>query len=107
MRDRDRLRRLSARLARGRPIRWDDEEKAAATEDERAAIRELRVVAAMTAFNESVQSEDLSQDMGVSVSIARSVVSGGPEATASAQSLPPPLPAGTRWGHLEILESIG
>lgn len=106
MLDRKRLQRLAVRLAKGRPIAWDDEERLAAGEEERAAVRELRVLAAMSAFNEMVQSGDEARDLGSSISIARSVVAGeaGGEPSAGAA---PSLPRGARWGHLEILESIG
>jgi hypothetical protein len=107
VRDRDRLRRLSARLARGRSVDWEAEERAALTESERAAIRELKVVAAMTAFHDAVQSGDESTGMEVSVSVARSLVAGASVGATSVDDAPPSLPPGARWGHLEILELTG
>ena len=106
MRDRERLRRLGTNLAAGRPIDWDHEERSADSEEQRAAIRELRVIAAIVAFGEAAQSAPESGDLSASVSLARSVfagdTTGGPAADEG-----PPLAPGTRWGHVEILERVG
>jgi serine/threonine-protein kinase len=106
MREPDRVRRLAARLARNRAIDWDEQERDAENDDERDAIRQLRVVAAMAGFHRAVQAGDTSADLSVSVSMAKSVADPtqlAPLGVAAA----PEIPAGSRWGHLEILERIG
>ena len=107
----DRMLRLAARLAHGRAIDWDREERAAGSEEERIAIQKLRVVAAMSVVSRALMSSAASADLSASISEAR-VVTGqsagqplfdSPKAAASA----PALAAGSRWGHLEIEERVG
>lgn len=82
----DRRKRLTARLARGLPVDWDTEERAARTDDERGTIRQLRVIAAMSAVNAGLQSAQPDPTLeGASASLA----------------------VGTRWGPLEIEARIG
>jgi serine/threonine-protein kinase len=121
---RDPLRRLAARLAQDRPVDWDAEERAAPEEDQRAAIRQLRMVAAMAGFYRAVPpvgGSEESQDLSESVSVAKSVAgfgegaagfgegaageAGGDGAAQGASA--PTLSPGSRWGQLEILERIG
>ena len=104
MPDRARLRRLAARLAQDRPIRWDEEERRAASESERVVIRELRAIGAMLSFGEALQSTTPSADLQASVSVARSIM--GAENDASAPDNLPSLSPGTRWAHLEILQRV-
>jgi serine/threonine-protein kinase len=104
MAETDRLRRLATRLADGEPVDWDEQERAADSEPERAAIRELRIVAAMVGFHQSAQTGQPDADLSASVSAARSVVAPGAPPIASAH---PALAAGSRWGHLEIQERVG
>jgi serine/threonine-protein kinase len=106
MRERNRLRRIAERLAANRPVRWEEEEAAASSEAERAAIRELRVLAAMNAFHDSLQSHWDAPGLESSVAVGRGVISGTGAAMGHA-SAPPALAPGTRWGALEILEWRG
>jgi len=108
MPEREQLRRLSVRLARGDEIDWDREVEKAATEEERQAIRQLRMVAAMAAFHESSRSVEEDPDLASSISLARSVASGAESGVGDDPgAAPPPLSPGTRWGQLEILERVG
>ncbi len=127
MPERDPLRRLAARLALDRSIDWDAEERAAPEEKQRAAIRQLRLVAAMAGFYRAVPAERRSQDLSESISAARSVggfgdgtaesgdraaafVDGAASprvAGASRGANTPSLPPGSRWGHIEILGRVG
>jgi len=106
MSERGKLKRLAIRVARGQEVAWSEEERAALTEEERAAIRHLRLIAAVAAFNESVQSEDADPDLLTSVTLARTVAGDRP-VFADAEREEPALSPGTRWSHLEILELIG
>lgn len=113
MRERDPLRQLAARMALNRSIDWDAEERAAPDQSQRAAIRQLRLVAAMAGFYRAVPASVESDDLSESISLAKSVAGigdgtpepGGGEApeAGSASTLQP----GSRWGHLEVLERIG
>jgi serine/threonine-protein kinase len=105
MREADHLRRLAARLAGDDPIDWDVQEQAAATDSERDAIRELRIVAAMVGFHRAAQAGDPNVDLAASVSAARSMLNASD--TSAAPSVRPTLAPGSRWGHLEIQERVG
>src|SRR5688572_24216295 len=96
MRSRDPLLRLVARMAPGRAIDWDAEERSATTDEEREGIRKLRVVAAMSVLNRAVMSGAASEDLSASISEAKSVVAGAPA-----------MAPGMRWGPLEIEERVG
>lgn len=106
MPDRERLRELAARLAAGRTIDWEGEERAAGSDEERAAIRELRVVAAIAMLGELAQAAPESDDLVSSVASARSLLAEDGAEVAGPADEPPATP-GTRWGHVEILERIG
>lgn len=116
MPEHDHLRQLAARLAMDRPIDWDAEERAAADENLRAAIQQLRLIAAMGGFYRAVPPSGESEDLSASISLARSVAgrSDGRDATAEPGLVPSSRAAhesslhpGSRWGHLEILERVG
>lgn len=109
MADRDPLHRLAARLARGAPIDWDAEERAAATEDERAGIRKLRIVAALSIVNRSLLSGVSHEDLSSSVSEAKKL-SGRRDSETHidhSNAPAPSLPPHSRWGQIEILEHAG
>ena len=110
------LRRLAGWLARGRSIDWDAEERAAASERERAAIRNLRLLAAMCAMHQEMQNDAVNTDVPIdsSLSVARSVTgfsaeSAGPvrPTQSTDPASPSSLAAGSRWGPFEILEPAG
>ena len=79
----------------------------------RAAIRQLRLVAAMGGFYTAVPASAESEDLSESISLARSVAGSGEGAPESNAGKAPEaasasaLPRGSRWGHLEILERVG
>jgi len=105
MTESDRVRQLAADLARDRPIDWDQQERDAANDEERDAIRQMRVLAAVAGLHQSIRDGDTSTDLSLSVSIARSIAdpaSSPPAASARAELAP-----GSRWGHLEIQERVG
>jgi serine/threonine-protein kinase len=105
MRKRNRLRHLAARLAGDRIVDWDAQERAAATEQERNAIQQLRVVAAMAGFHRQAQASDSNADLSASISAARQLFAATAAPPAGAAS--EPLAPGSRWGHLEILAQTG
>jgi serine/threonine-protein kinase len=132
MSERPFLRLLAARLANDRPIDWDEMEIAARTDEEREAIRELRMVAAVAGFHRASQLGAVGEDLSYSRSQARSIAGmehasdgsvqawggdasetfPGPEATAHAHTRAlertrAPLSPGTRWGHLEVSACVG
>jgi len=107
MRERSLLHRLAARLARDRPIDWDAEEQVAQAEDDRATLQYIRVVAAVASFHRAVQAGGMDQDLGASVSLARSVAGSLGSAASSHAPREPEFSAGSRWGQLEILQRIG
>ena len=113
MPERDRMLKLVARMTHGRAIDWDREERAAATEEERRAIRKLRVVAAMSVVSRALMSSAGSSDLSASISEAKLVTgqSGDAERPLSdspaAAASPPALAAGSRWGQLEVRERVG
>ncbi len=111
------LRRLAARLARDRRVDWDAEERGTLEGKEHGAIRQLRTIAAIAGFHRSAQGLDSSTDLAQSISVARGIAGGtvgdGDPAASTSTSGPArasggtALPAGSRWGHLEILEEVG
>ncbi|MFN0149300.1 MAG: protein kinase domain-containing protein [bacterium] len=113
---RDHLRQLAARLAMDRSIDWDAEERAAADENQRAAIRQLRLIAAMGGFYRAVPPSAENEDMSASISLARSVTGYNDESDGASEPRLVPsssaaresaLHPGSRWGHLEVMERVG
>lgn len=109
----DRARRLTARLARGLPIDWDREVRAAKTSEERGVIEQLRLLAAMDEMHRGLHSAasvvEGDAALAQSLASAQEIAKGGADRSA----VPNPSPRmgilgpGARWGPLEILESIG
>ncbi|MDM7914527.1 MAG: hypothetical protein QUU85_04570, partial [Candidatus Eisenbacteria bacterium] len=73
MPERDPLVRLAARVARGDPVDWPAEERAAATETERAGIRSLRIVAALSIVSRALVSGVPDEDLKASIGRAQSL----------------------------------
>lgn len=87
-----RLDELAAAVADGRPLNWDDVESSADSDDERAAIRRLRAIAAIgQAHAELTFSDTVTGSLSV-----RSQLPGFED---------PSVP--THWGPLRILERVG
>jgi serine/threonine protein kinase/predicted ATPase len=108
MAERDPLHRLAERLARGQSIDWEKEERAAG-EQERAAIRKLRIIAAMSIVNRSLLSGARPEKLSASVAHARDVLRPEPSVKPvdGSESGAPLLPPNSRWGSIEIREHIG
>ena len=111
MPERDLLRRVSASLARDHSIDWDAVERSARTNEERQAIQQLRMVAAVAGFHRAAQSEDAQGDSLASISLAKSIAGLEPYPGTANELVPSSavtgLVTGSRWGHLEILERVG
>jgi len=69
--ERDLLRRIAARLAGDQPVDWDEAERQAATDAERAEVRHLRVVATMAGFHRSELAGDANLEFSLSTEVPR------------------------------------
>lgn len=105
MSPRSRARRVTSRLAAGMPVDWEAELRAAATDEERGTLQQLRILAAMGALNSALQSADSMPELDVAISGAESVLGGTGQRKRTLH--PSDLAPGARWGPLEILERIG
>src|SRR5438093_13633146 len=89
MTDEDRLRALVAAVADGTPVDWDKAESSAHSEDERAMVRQLRLIATLSEVSRSGEGTHTDDQLDASRPVLRS------------------LRMPERWGSLELRELVG
>jgi serine/threonine-protein kinase len=96
---------LAARVSDGARIDWDEEERSAASEDERRIVRHLRLVDSVAEVHRSQTSSESSKDpLEMSCTVASTITVAGEATIVASQAVDGAI---REWGPLEIREKIG
>ncbi len=93
------LEKAAAAVSDGTPVDWDGLESSATDDDERAAIRNLRVLAELSDIPRTPQD--------VEIRMLQTDASEPPTVEARVPAEPPAGEEHETWGHLELLEKVG